>query len=44
VLAWEGIKTIPINSLGIPPKDFVGEKGDVFGTKERPEEILPFVD
>jgi hypothetical protein len=44
VLARERIKTIPINPLGIPAKDFVGEKGDVFGTKERPKEILPFVD
>jgi hypothetical protein len=30
-------KAIKIDPLGIPAKDFVREKGDVFGTKERPK-------
>jgi len=33
MLALEREKTIPINTLGIPPKSFVREKGDMFGTK-----------
>jgi hypothetical protein len=41
VFARKRKKAIPINTLGIPPKNFVREKGDMFRTKERPKEILP---
>jgi hypothetical protein len=33
MLALEREKTISIDPLGIPPKNFVREKGDMFGTK-----------
>jgi hypothetical protein len=33
VLAPERKETIPINTLGIPSKNFVREKGGMFGTK-----------
>jgi hypothetical protein len=33
MLTLEREKAIKINPLGIPPKNFVREKGNMFGTK-----------
>jgi hypothetical protein len=44
VFALKWVKTIPIDPLGVPTKNFVREKGHVFGTEKHPEQIVPFVD